>query len=104
MTIQWNPSIAATLGEEHVGHYIGVAFIEGLFCTQINCSFWDLDSWPLYRGGLYSGVAVKRGSTVEAYIIIETLTCTSLILEHLYHTHARTHTNTLPYTSLAYTH
>ncbi len=20
---------------------------------------WDLDSWPLYRGGLYSGVAVK---------------------------------------------
>ncbi len=25
---------------------------------------WDLCSWPLYRGGLYSGVAVKRGSTV----------------------------------------
>ncbi len=24
---------------------------------------WDLGSWPLYRGGLYSGVAVKRGST-----------------------------------------
>ncbi len=43
--------------------FIGVAFIEGLFCT--NCSFgWDLGSWPLYRSGLYSGVAVKRGSTV----------------------------------------
>ena len=28
------PSIVATLGEQHFGHYIGVAFIEGLFCTQ----------------------------------------------------------------------
>ncbi len=28
------PSVAATLGE-HFGRYIGVAFIEGLFCTQI---------------------------------------------------------------------
>ncbi len=27
MVIQWNPSIAATLGEQHVGRYIGVAFI-----------------------------------------------------------------------------
>ncbi len=35
MCIQWNPSIAATLGEQNVGCYIGVAFIEGLFCTQI---------------------------------------------------------------------
>ncbi len=33
--IQWNPSIVATLGEQHFGRYIGVAFIEGLFCTQI---------------------------------------------------------------------
>ncbi len=32
--IQWNPSIAATLEEQHFGLYIGVAFIEGLFCTQ----------------------------------------------------------------------
>ncbi len=37
--------------------------------VQIQCCFvhklfiWDLDSWLLYRGGLYSGVAVKRGST-----------------------------------------
>ncbi len=28
------PSIAATLGEQNVGRYIGVAFIEGLFCIQ----------------------------------------------------------------------
>ncbi len=35
LKIQWNPSIAATLGERNVGHYIGAAFIEGLFCTQI---------------------------------------------------------------------
>ncbi len=41
------------------GLYIGVAFIEGLFCT--NCSF---GTWVPSRGGLYSGVAVKRGSTV----------------------------------------
>ncbi len=32
--IQWNPSIAAILGEQHFGRYIGVGFIEGLFCTQ----------------------------------------------------------------------
>ncbi len=32
--IQWNPSITATLGEQNFGRYIGVAFIEGLFCTQ----------------------------------------------------------------------
>ena len=32
--IQWNPSIVATLGEQHFGRYIGVAFIEGLFGTQ----------------------------------------------------------------------
>ncbi len=56
-----NPSIAATLGEQNFGRYIGVAFIEGLFCHKL--FIWDLDSWPIYRGGLYSGVAVKRGST-----------------------------------------
>ncbi len=32
--IQWNPSITATLGELNFGRYIGVAFIEGLFCTR----------------------------------------------------------------------
>ncbi len=32
--LQWNPSIAAALGEQHFGRYIGVACIEGLFCTQ----------------------------------------------------------------------
>ncbi len=31
------------------GRYTEVAFIQG---------------WPLFRGGLYSGVAFKRGSTV----------------------------------------
>ncbi len=55
--IQWNPSIAATLGEQNVGRYIGVAFIEGLFCTQ-SCSF---GTWV---PGRYTEVAVKRGSTV----------------------------------------
>ncbi len=27
-------TVAATLGEQNFGRYIGVAFIEGLFCTQ----------------------------------------------------------------------
>ncbi len=34
LDIQWNPSIAAILGEQNFGHYIGMAFIEGLFGTQ----------------------------------------------------------------------
>ncbi len=50
--------IAATLGEQHFGRYIGVAFIEGLFCTQT--VHWDLA--VISQLGL--GVAVKRGSTV----------------------------------------
>ena len=76
--VQWNRSIAATLGEQHLGRYIGVVFIEGLFCIRM--FIWDLDSWPLHRGGLYSGVAAKRGSTV--YIIILT--------DNIYYTkHAR---------------
>ncbi len=41
--LQWNPSIAATLGEQHFGRYIGMAFIEGLFCTH-KLFIWDLDS------------------------------------------------------------
>ncbi len=32
--IQWNPSIAAALGERHFGRYIGAAVIEGSFCIQ----------------------------------------------------------------------
>ncbi len=49
INLQWNPSgsIAATLGEQNVGRYIGVAFIEGLFCTH-KLFIWDLCSWPLY--------------------------------------------------------
>ncbi len=60
--VQWNPSIAATLGEQHLGCYIGVAFIEGLFCKQtfylgpgcladiLQLAF--IQEWPL-RGVLY---------------------------------------------------
>ena len=53
--IQWNPSIAATLGEQHFGRYIGVVFIEGLFCT--NCSFGTWVPGRYIAVGLYSGVA-----------------------------------------------
>ncbi len=51
--VQWNPSIAATLGEQHFGRYIEVAFIEGLFCT--NCSF---GTWI---PGRYTEVAFIQG-------------------------------------------
>ena len=54
--LQWNPSIAATIGEQNVGRYIGVVFIEGLFCTQTV----HLGPGP----GRYTEVAVKRRSTV----------------------------------------
>ena len=30
--IQWNPSITATIGEQHNGRYTGVAVVEG-FCV-----------------------------------------------------------------------
>ena len=54
--IQWNPSIAATQGEQHFGRYIGVAFIEVLFCTQTVHSFgtWVPGHYaevPLFRRG-----------------------------------------------------
>ncbi len=53
--IQWNPSIAATLREQNVGRYIGVAFIEGLFGTQIvqlgPVFLAVIQRWPLFRGG-----------------------------------------------------
>ncbi len=73
--IQWNPSIAAILGEQHFSHYIGVAFIEGLFCT--NCSFGTWVPGRYIAVGLYSGVAVKRGSTVVQcliYALLQSLT------------------------------
>ncbi len=52
--IQWNPSIAATLGEQHFGHYVRVAFIERLFCTQTV----HLGPGRYIAVGLNSGVAV----------------------------------------------
>ncbi len=106
--LQWNPSIAATLGGNKIlantveslltatpeprsqneqfvctkqplnkGHpyimakmlfpkgdrYRGVPLFRGSFVHKL--FIWDLGSWPLYRGGLYSGVAIKRGSTVK---------------------------------------
>ncbi len=54
--MQWNPSIAATLGEQNVGRYIGVAFIEGLFLP--NCSFgtWIPAEVAFIQGWLLRGV------------------------------------------------
>ncbi len=57
-----------TLGEveQHFGLYIEVAFIEGLFCTA------QTGTWVPGRYiavGFYSGVAVKRSSTVDLLIL-----------------------------------
>ncbi len=46
--------------EQHFGRYIGVAYIEGLFCTCTNCSFGTWVPGRYIAVGLYSGVAVKR--------------------------------------------
>ncbi len=53
------PSIADTLGEQHFGRYIEVAFIEGSFCTQTvhlgpGCLA-VIQRWPLFRGGRSEG-------------------------------------------------
>ncbi len=51
--LQWNPSIAATLGEQNVDLYIGVAFIEGLFVHKV--FIWDRVP------GCYTEVAFIQG-------------------------------------------
>ena len=64
LRVQWNPSLAATLGEQHFGRYIGEAFIEGLF-VYTNYSFrtWVpgryiavglIQGWPIRGVPLYS--------------------------------------------------
>ncbi len=74
--IQWNPSIAATLGEQHFGRYTEVvAFIEGLFCTQtvhlgpeclaVISQLAFIQGWPL------------RG--VPLYHISHSMHCTQLV-------------------------
>ncbi len=70
-------SIAATLGEQHFGRYIGVAFIEGLFCT--NCSF---GTWV---PGRYTEVAIIQGWPLRGaplyYINVSTCTFIFVILD-----------------------
>ncbi len=63
-SVQWNTSIAATLGEQHSGRYIGVAFIEGLFSQTVHLGPGCLAVVLYCIVGFCSGVAVKRGSTV----------------------------------------
>ncbi len=48
--LQWNSSIAATLGELNFGRYN-----EGLFCTKLKLFIWDLGSWPLYEVAFIQG-------------------------------------------------
>ncbi len=48
IVIQWNPSIATAFGKQNFARYIGVAFIEGLFCAQTVISqLAFIQGWPL---------------------------------------------------------
>ena len=55
LVLQWNSSIAATLGKWYFGCYTEVAVVEG-FYTEVKLN-WDQGYWPLYsrwlllRGG-----------------------------------------------------
>ena len=66
LSIQWNPSITDTFGEQSFGRYTEVAFVDGVvLCT--NSSFETRVPGRYIAVGLSSGVAVKRGSTVTYY-------------------------------------
>ncbi len=56
---------AATLGEQNLGRYIGAAFIEGLFCTQIvHLGPGFLAEVALFRGGrLLTNALVLSGQS-----------------------------------------
>ncbi len=59
---------AATLGDQHFGRYIEVAFIDGLFCAQtvhlgpgclaVTLQLAFIQGWPL-RGGFHSTYTIK---------------------------------------------
>ena len=60
--VQWNLSIAATLGEQHYGRYTGVAFVEG-FLVYVS-SVQTRACGRYIAVGCCSGVVVKRSFTV----------------------------------------
>ncbi len=73
------PSIAATLGEQHFGRYIGVAFIEELF-LYTNCSF---GTWV---PGRYTEVAfiqgwALRGVPLYMYVVLILIHLSSIVLD-----------------------
>ena len=52
--IQWNPSIAVTVGEWHFGCYTEVAVVEGFHCIRAA----TVGEWHV---GCYTEVAVVEG-------------------------------------------
>ncbi len=68
-SLKWNPSIAATLGEQNVSRCIGVVFIEGLFCgTWVPGCYTEvafIQGWPLRGVPLYWDKSVAN--TVQCY-------------------------------------
>ena len=50
--LQWNPYIADTIGELHVGRYRGPAIAEGVYKYYMYMNeIWIYSLWPLFRGG-----------------------------------------------------
>ena len=68
--VQWNLSVAATLGERHYGCYTGVAFVEVFFKSMYKFNP-DQSCYNIIAVGCCSGVAVKRDST--AAILLNSL-------------------------------
>ena len=63
ISVQWNPSVVATVGTKDFGHYRGVATNQEFYKYHFNAVGTKV-SGHYREGGLSSGVAIKRGSTV----------------------------------------
>ena len=63
--IQWNPSIMATIETEDFGHYRGVATNQGSYKYYFNGVGTKVSGHYREVAMHSSGVAIKRGSTVN---------------------------------------
>ena len=68
LCIQWNPSILATTGTKDFIHYRGVVISQEFYKYYFNTVGTKV-SGHYSKGGRSSGVAIKRGSTVDTLVI-----------------------------------
>ncbi len=56
LQLQWNPSIAATLGEQNFGRYVGWPLLRDCFVVHLGPRFLAvIQRWPLFTGGRSEG-------------------------------------------------